>query len=400
MEKTITKNETIFLEHLEDILNIDMSKKDGLKIFLKHPESPTKSMLDILDSIYKSFDKIEEIHIPQGGTWFTTEDGKLILFQKSNKTVKLVIALKSQENIVIPEGVITVDQSAFVDKSHIRAIFLPDSLQEIEAWTFSDCENLENVRFPKSLRKIGNYAFQDCSNLKKAILSGKMEYIGSNAFRGCASLSRIGLPDELPIIGDRAFQGCTNLKEVTLPKSLRQIGYMSFCDTKIFHVNNSVSGLIGAIENGWDPEGICRVVLNEKTLIFPKKMTICGRNRIVNALKDPESMKPEINSFHDLAYTTECKQQIILEAFLLNHDEEFRKLLRKSGPSLIQRTAEKGENDFLDLIRNFRNDNILTPNMIKKGLGIAEEKGWTSSSAELLQLTEKKEKKRKRSFSL
>lgn len=88
----------------------------------------------------------------------------------------------SEEDVIIPEGIIHISHKAFYDNENIRTVRCPSTLEGI--WTFS---------------------FTDCINLQKVYLN-----------------------ENLKIISIGAFEGCTNLTEINLPKSLEELGAMAF----------------------------------------------------------------------------------------------------------------------------------------------------------------------------
>ena len=88
----------------------------------------------------------------------------------------------NSEDVIIPEGVITISTDAFSKNRTIRS-----------------------VTCPSSLHKIGISAFSDCVNLSDIKLSNKIGYISNHAFSGCESLLSVELPDSIELIGRNAF---------------------------------------------------------------------------------------------------------------------------------------------------------------------------------------------------
>lgn len=102
-----------------------------------------------------------------------------------------------EEEVVIPEGVKKIGESAFVYYSSIKKVILPSTLTQIE-----------------------NSAFQFCENLEEVVCSKKISKIGIEAFFGCHKLRTINLPEKLKKIGEQAFKNCWSLKLTTLRKCL------------------------------------------------------------------------------------------------------------------------------------------------------------------------------------
>lgn len=60
-------------------------------------------------------------------------------------------------DVVIPEGVHTIDMLAFSSevKAELTSLQLPESLEVIENWAFDKCKKLERVIIPAKVKEIG-----------------------------------------------------------------------------------------------------------------------------------------------------------------------------------------------------------------------------------------------------
>ena len=106
-------------------------------------------------------------------------------------------------NLVVPEGVVTLEENAM-----------------------DDCNYLENVALPSTLRTIGARAFDGCSHLTGVSLSS-VEVIGDHAFDDCYGLTSFDFPDNLTSIGKYAFMNAP-LDRIELPDSLTELGEYAF----------------------------------------------------------------------------------------------------------------------------------------------------------------------------
>ena len=77
-----------------------------------------------------------------------------------------------EADVVIPEGVEKIGESAFYDCIKLRSVTLPESLLTIELLAFLDCCSLSEVTIPKNVQTIGCWAFLRCKSLQKITLSG------------------------------------------------------------------------------------------------------------------------------------------------------------------------------------------------------------------------------------
>ena len=176
-------------------------------------------------------------------------------------------------NLVIPNSVTTIGNSAFGYCSSLTSITIPNSVTTIGGYAFEDCRGLKgvyisdlekwckisfgsndanplsyadnlylnnqlvtNLVIPNTITTIGKYAFYNCSSLTSITIPNSVTTIGDSAFRGCSGLTSIEIPNSVTTIGDYAFRGCSSLTSITIPNSVTTIGYSAF---------NGCSGLKG-----------------------------------------------------------------------------------------------------------------------------------------------------------
>lgn len=120
----------------------------------------------------------------------------------------LVECYSDEEEIVIPEGVVSTKESVFAQ------------------WDNDMMEILRKVEFSQGFRTLGNSAFtcmgKSCKKLEQVILPEGTESIEDYAFSGCISLRHIDLPKTLVHIGMDAFCG-SGLVRIAIPDSVTQL---------------------------------------------------------------------------------------------------------------------------------------------------------------------------------
>ena len=136
--------------------------------------------------------------------------------------------------VVIPEGVTSIESSAFGFCESLEYVSLPESLETIGSFGFN-FTNLLSIDLPKNLKKIGYDAFSYNKNLTSVIIPEGIEEIDSSVFYECISLSSVTLPDSVISIGINSFMD-TGLTEIVLPKNLKTIGYRAFKNSKLTNV--------------------------------------------------------------------------------------------------------------------------------------------------------------------
>ncbi len=155
--------------------------------------------------------------------------------------------------VVIPEGVTSIGDYAFIGCSSLTEVVIPERVTSIGDYAFADCSSLSGMTLPKGLISIGYEAFCGCSGLeyikveegnavfdsrgncnavidtesnmlirgcKNTIIPEDVTGIGKQAFCRCTSLTGIVIPEGVTGIGSGAFYECTNLEEINIPEGV------------------------------------------------------------------------------------------------------------------------------------------------------------------------------------
>ena len=230
------------------------------------------------------------------------ENGFEYAVNEDGESVTLTKYSGSDTEVIIPselggKPVTAIGEDAFYQNKTITSVKIPEGVMSIEITAFRNCSSLTEVTIPKSVTSIGWGAFVECDALttvhyggtqkdwdalKKNIgegnawllnaniiysenssdyaysvndagdgvtitkyngeaktvvipseLGGKpVTEIGIFAFALCDSLTEVTIPEGVTSIGNAAFSGCSSLTEVTIPKSVTSIGDSAFynCD--------------------------------------------------------------------------------------------------------------------------------------------------------------------------
>ena len=126
-------------------------------------------------------------------------------------------------SIVVPEGILEIQDEAFKNCRSLSAISLPQSLTELGISAFWYCTNLDNLILPNNLSKIAPWTFAGCSSLKSITLPLNLEEIGSYAFTNCGFIS-FTIPEAV-ILNSAIFRNCYNLTVLNFPNDITRIPF-------------------------------------------------------------------------------------------------------------------------------------------------------------------------------
>jgi len=91
-------------------------------------------------------------------------------------------------SVILPDGVITICNSAFKDCDLLESVTMGGNVNTIEQYAFSGCLALNDITLPASLRSLEAKAFQNCISLE-TINIPNLSGMGANPFAGCTGLT-------------------------------------------------------------------------------------------------------------------------------------------------------------------------------------------------------------------
>ena len=142
------------------------------------------------------------------------------------------------ETIVLPDGIKTIEDSAFAECSNLKSIKLPEKLTTIGRDIIRGT-SVESITIPKGLQKCAdkqaNTSLSGCKTLKEIIFEEGMEKIPAYVAADVTSVNHVVLPESVKEIGEQAFYNTQSLLQITLPESITTM------DKKAFALSGLVS---------------------------------------------------------------------------------------------------------------------------------------------------------------
>lgn len=189
------------------------------------------------------------VGVVKGKTSYTIRQGTLGLYETFNYAYDV-------ENVLLPEGLISIGSEAFSNCEELTTITIPQSVTNIGLSAFNSCTNLQSITLPDALESIDGWAFSGCTSIKSVVIPKGAKEIDNSVFMNCPNLTSIVVSEDNPIYDSR--ENCnaiirTSTNELvlgnhssTIPKSVRRIGDLAFYGCKglkAIHIPDSVSDI-------------------------------------------------------------------------------------------------------------------------------------------------------------
>ena len=176
------------------------------------------------------------------------------------------------KDLIIPEGVDSIEDRAFIRCTALTSINIPTSVKNIGASAFQDCTALTTINSASSVTDIGASAFQGCTGLTYIDIPTSVTNIGASAFKGCTNLISINIPNSVKTLGESTFSGCKNLSSIDIPSSVTYIADNLFVQCEKLSSVNIPQGVtkIGA--------GAFTYCINLTSINIPNSVTSIGNS--------------------------------------------------------------------------------------------------------------------------
>ena len=106
--------------------------------------------------------------------------------------------------VTIPVGVTEINDRAFSNCSSLATVTISGAVTRIGISAFYN-NAFENIILPETVEVLGDSAFRQCANLKEITLPDALNTIGDAVFLKCSALYRVSLPDSVTSVGKSVF---------------------------------------------------------------------------------------------------------------------------------------------------------------------------------------------------
>lgn len=147
------------------------------------------------------------------------------------------------QEVSLPEGLISLDEFAFMDCQKLQEIRLPKSLKTLGRGTFAGCHALPEIELPEGLETVGEGALMNCLSLTSVVIPASVTEMGDRPFSGDWALKTVEIKGNVPRLSNSSFHECDALQEVLITGSVGTIGDDAFMDLDSLERVQIASGL-------------------------------------------------------------------------------------------------------------------------------------------------------------
>ena len=145
-------------------------------------------------------------------------------------------------DIIIPDGVDSINKQMFVGREDIKSIVIPDSVRTFWHGAFWSCDAYKYVVPSNAIKEILINTGVDKHRIAikgredqwwisvdgKIVIPNSVEMIEKDMFKDRKDITSVEIPNSITEIGENAFWGCAELNSITIPGSVKSIGSGAF----------------------------------------------------------------------------------------------------------------------------------------------------------------------------
>ena len=129
-------------------------------------------------------------------------------------------------SMTLPPTIDHIGSTAF-GNSKLEEINLPSSLKHIYMFAFSGCKNLKSIVLPEGLLTLGDMAFMYDSSIEEINLPSTLTSLGGDCFTG-TSIRSLTIPGSVKALGNDKMIDSNSLRLVIVEEGVTSIGRQVF----------------------------------------------------------------------------------------------------------------------------------------------------------------------------
>ncbi len=195
--------------------------------------------VDTMDpGVFMGCSNLNSITVDSANSSYESPENANAIINKA--TMELV---EGCNNTVIPEGVKSIGDYAFLGRTNLKNITIPANVTSIGERVFEYCDSLEKIKVDADnatfdSRDNCNAIIESATNtlilgFAKTVIPEGIETIGEYAFSDVKALTHITIPKSITEIREGAFSACYNLSTVNLQKGIQTIGQRAFAGCEV-----------------------------------------------------------------------------------------------------------------------------------------------------------------------
>ncbi|MEI0749492.1 leucine-rich repeat domain-containing protein [Brachyspira pulli] len=224
----ISQDDAVISQKIEENLKAYFAEKNSYRVILTG--TPKDYTQDVNESLYTL---VLKAAVKVNTTMNIDLDIKNIDFKDSSVKTGMFSGegVDNSENIFItfqfPENKIkTIEMRSFDNLSNTKEIIIPDSVITISESAFCFSSSIEKLILGKNVQTIGNSAFSYVQFLSEVIIPDSVKTIGEQAFAN-DTIQKLQLSSSLETIGSAAFINL-EIEELVIPASVKTVGEQAF----------------------------------------------------------------------------------------------------------------------------------------------------------------------------
>lgn len=146
-------------------------------------------------------------------------------------------------SMTLPPTIEHIGSTAF-GNSKLEEINLPSSLKHIYMFAFSGCKNLKSIVLPEGLLTLGDMAFMYDSSIEEINLPSTLTSLGGDCFTG-TSIRSLTIPGSVKVLGNDKSIESNSLELVIVEEGVTSIGrhVFNFCQNADIYLPSTLSYL-------------------------------------------------------------------------------------------------------------------------------------------------------------